>query len=189
MKAIGICGGAREEGNTVLITRMVLAELQKEGIEIELINLYNKEIKPCQACFRCADQAACLQTGDDFAACFQKLTEAEIIILASPVYTADVSFRLKAFLDRAAVVVAGNQGLLRHKIGASIAAVRRAGGMTAVDTMNHFFLNKEMILAGSTYWNMVYGQHLGDVYQDTEGVANMRNLGQNLAWLAQRLYS
>ncbi len=189
MKAVGFCGGARAKGNTILITQMVLAELQKQGIEIELINLYNKTIKPCQACFRCADQAVCLQEDDDFAACFQKMKEAEIIILASPVYSADVSFRMKAFLDRAAVVVSCNQGLFKHKLGASIAAVRRAGGMTAVDTMNHFFLNKEMILVGSTYWNMVYGQHLGDIHQDVEGLANMRNLGQNLAWLAQKLYA
>ena len=94
---------------------------------------------------------------------------------------------MKAFLDRGGVVVATNPGLLKHKVGASVAAVRRAGGMTAVDTMNHFMLNKEMIVVGSTYWNMVYGREIGDVMNDEEGMANMRNLGQNMAWLINNL--
>lgn len=66
-------------------------------------------------------------------------------------------------------------------------SVRRAGGMTAVGTMNHFMLNKEMIVVGSTYWNMVYGKEIGDVLNDEEGMANMRNLGQNMIWLLKRL--
>lgn len=66
-------------------------------------------------------------------------------------------------------------------------AVRRGGGLTAVDTMNHFLLNKEMLVVGSTYWNMVYGRAVGDVRQDEEGIANMRNLGENMAWLLEKL--
>lgn len=115
------------------------------------------------------------------------MVEAEGIILGSPVYSADVSSKMKALLDRGGVVVATNPGLLKHKAGASVAAVRRAGGMTAVDTMNHFMLNKEMIVVGSTYWNMVYGREIGDVMNDEEGMANMRNLGQNMAWLINNL--
>ncbi|WP_301789919.1 flavodoxin family protein [Bacteroides caecimuris] len=94
---------------------------------------------------------------------------------------------MKAFLDRGGVVVATNPELLKHKVGASVAAVRRAGGMTAVDTMNHFMLNKEMIVVGSTYWNMVYGREIGDVMNYEEGMANMRNLGQNMTWLINNL--
>ncbi|MCM1109288.1 MAG: flavodoxin family protein [Clostridium sp.] len=109
------------------------------------------------------------------------------IILGSPVYSADVSSKMKAFLDRGDVVVAANPGLLKHKVGASVAAVHRTGGMTAVDTMNHFMLNKEMIVVGSTYWNMVYGREIGDVMNNDEGIANMRNLGQNMAWFLKRL--
>ena len=86
------------------------------------------------------------------------MVEADGIILGSPVYSADVSAKMKAFTDRGGVIVATNPGLLRHKVGASVAAVRRGGGMTTVDTMNHFMLNKEMIVVGSTYWNMVYGK-------------------------------
>lgn len=78
---------------------------------------------------------------------------------------------------------------MKHKVGAYVAAVRRAGGMTAVDTMNHFMLNKEMIVVGSTYWNMVYGREIGDVMNDEEGIANMRNLGQNMAWLLKQTFN
>lgn len=95
---------------------------------------------------------------------------------------------MKAFLERAGVVVATNPGLLKHKFGASISAVRRGGGMTAVDTMNHFLLNKEIIIAGSTYWNMVYGKGVGDVYKDEEGIKNMHNLGQNIARILKKIY-
>ena len=94
---------------------------------------------------------------------------------------------MKAFLDRGGVVVATNPGLLRHKVGASVAAVRRAGGMTAIDTMNHFMLNKEMIVVGSTYWNMVYGKNVGDVFNDEEGMANIHNLGQNMTSIMSKL--
>ena len=124
---------------------------------------------------------------DGFAYIFSQMVEADGIILGSPVYSADVSARMKAFLERGGVVVATNPGLLRHKVGASVAAVRRGGGMTTVDTMNHFMLNKEMIVVGSTYWNIVYGKNIGDVLSDDEGMANMHNLGGNMAWLIKRL--
>lgn len=90
---------------------------------------------------------------------------------------------MKAFLERAGVVVASNPGLLKHKVGAAVSAVRRGGGMSTVDTMNHFFLNKEIFVVGSIYWNMVYGKDIGDVLNDIEGINNMKNLGQNMAWL------
>ncbi|MDE6396799.1 MAG: hypothetical protein K2K84_05975, partial [Muribaculaceae bacterium] len=78
---------------------------------------------------------------------------------------------------------------LRHKVGAAVAAVRRGGGMTTIDTMNHFMLNKEMIVVGSTYWNMVYGTNIGEVLNDEEGMANMQNLSENMAWLLNQLKS
>ncbi len=108
--------------------------------------------------------------------------------MGSPVYSADITSSMKAFLERAGVITATNPGLLKHKVGACVAAVRRGGGLTAVDTMNHFLLNKEVIIPGSTYWNMVYGKNVGDVFTDTEGVLNMHNLGLNMAWLLKTIY-
>lgn len=188
MKVIGINGSARKDGNTAIIIRTVFEELNKAGIETELIQLAGEVVEPCKGCFACKGRENCVFRKDAFARVFQKMTEADGIILGSPVYSADVSATMKALLERGGVVIATNPGLLRHKVGAAVAAVRRGGGMTAVDTMNHFFLNKEVIIAGSTYWNMVYGRVSGDVLQDEEGISNMRNLGQNMAWLMRKLH-
>lgn len=186
MKVIGINGSSRKDGNTAIIIGKVFNELNKEGIETELIQLADYEIDPCRGCFACEGRSNCVFAKDGFAEIFNRMVEADGIILGSPVYSADVSAKMKAFLDRGGVIVATNPGLLRHKVGASVAAVRRGGGMTTVDTMNHFMLNKEMIVVGSTYWNMVYGKNVGDVLSDDEGMANMRNLGENMAWLLKK---
>ena len=186
-KVIGISGSSRKDGNTAIIIGKVFDELNKEEIETELIQLTDYDIHPCKGCFACKGRGNCVFAKDGFAEIFSRMIEADGIILGSPVYSADVSAKMKAFLERGGVVVATNPGLLRHKIGASVAAVRRGGGMTTVDSMNHFMLNKEMIVVGSTYWNMVYGKNVGDVLSDEEGMANMRNLGENMAWLIKSL--
>jgi multimeric flavodoxin WrbA len=187
MKVVGFNGSSRKDGNTAIIIGKVFDELNKEDIETELIQLADYDIQPCRGCFACKGRGNCVFANDGFTEIFSRMAEADGIILGSPVYSADVSAKMKAFLERAGVVVATNPGLLRHKIGASVAAVRRGGGMTTVDTMNHFMLNKEMIVVGSTYWNMVYGRNIGDVLSDDEGMANMHNLGENMAWLIKRL--
>lgn len=187
MEVIGINGSSRADGNTAIIIRKVFDELNKEGIETELIQLAEYEIQPCRGYFACKGRGNCVFSKDGFAEIFSRMVEADGIILGSPVYSADVSAKMKAFLERGGVVVATNPGLLRHKVGASVAAVRRGGGMTTVDTMNHFMLNKEMIVVGSTYWNMVYGKNVGDVINDDEGMANMRNLGENMSFILTRI--
>lgn len=183
MKVIGINGSARKDGNTAIIICKIFEQLNSAGIDTELIQLSEYDVQPCRACFGCKGRGNCVFKGDDFAELFGKVIDADGLILGSPVYSADVSAKMKAFLERGGVVVATNPSLLQYKVGASVAAVRRGGGMTAVDTMTHFLLNKEMIVVGSTYWNMVYGREVGDVLNDEEGMANMRNLGQNMAWV------
>ncbi|WP_290379960.1 flavodoxin family protein [uncultured Duncaniella sp.] len=187
MKVIGINGSARKDGNTALIISKVFNEFNKEGIETELIQLAEYEIQPCRGCFACKGRGNCVFANDGFAEIFSRMADADGIIFGSPVYSADVFAKMKAFLERGGVVVATNLGLFRHKVGASVAAVRRGGGMTTVDTMNHFMLNKEMIVVGSTYWNMVYGKNIGDVLNDEEGMANMRNLGENMSFVLKNL--
>lgn len=187
MKVIGINGSARKAGNTAIIIKTIFTELEKEAIETELIELADKTIKGCMGCFGCKGKKQCIIKDDFFNDCFNKMVNAEGIILGSPVYSADITSKMKAFLERAGVVVATNPGMLKHKVGASVAAVRRGGGMTAVDTLNHFLLNKEVLIVGSSYWNMVYGKDIGDVINDEEGIMNMKNLGENMAWLMKKL--
>ena len=120
---------------------------------------------------------------------FERIKEADGLILGSPVYGADISAKMKVFIDRLGIASLGNPDVLKRKPGAAVSAVRRAGGMTTVDTLNHFMLFREMIIVGSTYWNMVYGKDVGDVLNDSEGMANMRNIGENMAWLLKNLHA
>lgn len=187
MKVIGINGSAREDGNTAILMNRVFEELNKEGIETELVQFAGQIIEPCKACFACGGQKNCVHKKDRFREIFDRLKEADGILLGSPAYSANVSANMQAFLERAAVVCDMNPGLLTHKVGAAVAAARRGGALQAIDTMNHFFLNHEMFVVGSTYWNMAYGQMPGDVKKDQEGLENMANLGRNMAKLIRVL--
>lgn len=189
MKVLAINGSARKDGNTAILINTVLKELNIAGIETEMIQLAGNVIEPCKACWACGGQGNCVHRNDSFREVFEKMKEADGILLGSPVYSANVSANMQALLERAAVVADMNQGLFTHKVGVAVAAVRRGGAMQAVDTMNHFFLNHEMIVVGSTYWNIGYGQMPGDVCNDEEGLANMRNLGQNMSYLLNALKS
>lgn len=187
MKVLAINSSARKDGNTAILIRTVFEELEKAGIETEMIQLAGSVVEPCKACWACGGKENCVHNKDMFTEIFEKMKNADGIILGSPVYSANVSANMQALLERAAVVADMNPGLFTHKVGASVVAVRRAGALQAVDTMNHFFLNHEMYVAGSTYWNMGYGQMPGDVTKDEEGLTNMRNLGQNMAILLKAL--
>lgn len=188
MKVLAINGSARRNGNTAILLGAVLDVLQAHGIDTELVQLAQTEIKPCKACFTCGGKVNCSFTNDGFAPLFAKMAEADGVLLGSPVYAANISASMQAFLERAAVVADMNPGILRHKAGAAIAAARRGGALFTVDAMTHFFMNHEMFIAGSTYWNIGYGQRPGDVRQDTEGLATMKALGENMAFLLHRLY-
>lgn len=189
MKVLGINSSARKGGNTAILINKVFEELNKEGIETELIEFAGQVIEPCKACWACGGQKNCVHKRDWFQEVFEKMKEADGILLGSPVYSANISANMQAFLERAAVAADMNQDeeLFKHKVGAAVSAVRRAGALQAIDTMNHFFLNHEMFVAGSTYWNMGYGQFPGEVDADQEGTANMQNLGKNMAYLLKAL--
>jgi len=187
MKALAINGSSRKGGNTADMLNVVLAELGKEGYETEHVQLAGSTVNACKACFGCAGRGNCVFGNDIFQELYDKMVKADAIILGSSTYSADVSSTLKAVIERASVVSDTNPGMFRHKVGGAVAVARRAGAMNAIDTINHFFLNKEMFVAGSTYWNIAYGRLPGEAMKDEEAVANMKNLGQNIAWLLGRL--
>ncbi len=188
MKVVAINGSARKSGNTALLIQTVFEALEIEGIETEMICMAENVIQPCKACGACGGQGNCVHHHDAFREILEKMKAADGILLGSPVYSANISSSMQAVLERAAVVCDMNPGLMRHKVGAAVAAARRGGSMQAIDAMNHFFLNHEMFVAGSTYWNMGYGQLPGDILKDEEGIANMRNLGENMAFLLKALH-
>jgi len=189
MKVIAFNGSARKDGNTAILINTVLQELQKEGIETELIQLAGQKIRGCRACYQCRKNKDkhCSVTNDILNDCIDKMLEADGMILGSPVYFTDVTTEMKALIDRAGFVARGNDHMFKRKAGAAVVAVRRAGSLHTFDTINHFFTISQMIIPGSNYWNMGIGGKIGDVESDEEGLKIMQVLGQNMAWLLQNI--
>ena len=191
MKVLAINGSARRGGNTAILLRYVMAELQAEGIETELVELSGATIHGCLACRKCSTKKnrRCSQENDMGNVLIEKMEAADGILLGSPTYVTDVSPEIKALIDRACLVSGANGGMFRRKVGAAVVAVRRAGATHAFDTLNHFFLITEMIVPGSCYWNMGIGREPGEVEKDEEGIRTMKVLGRNMAWLLKRTAS
>jgi multimeric flavodoxin WrbA len=189
MKVVAFNGSARKDGNTAILVNAVFKELKKEGIKTELVQMAGKKIRGCTACGMCFtnQDKLCAVKGDILNDCIEKMLEADGIILASPTYFTDVSTEMKALIDRAGFVAKANQDMFRRKVGASVVAVRRAGAIHAFDTMNHFFFISQMVVPGSSYWNIGVGLAPGDVKEDEEGIMTMKTLGANMAWLLKKI--
>ena len=189
MKVAAINGSARKEGNTTHLIKMVFEELQKEGIETELIELSGKNITNCRACYKCFERKdkKCNIETDMLNEIIEKMANADAIILGSPTYFANVSSEIKSVIDRAGLVGIANGHLFRRKVGAAVVAARRAGSTNVFDAINKFFFINQMIVPGSSYWNMGIGRQPGDVDNDEEGVRTMKILGQNMAWLLKKI--
>lgn len=189
MKVVAFNGSARKDGNTSILINYVLNELQQEGIETEVFNLSGRKIHGCVACRKCFDNKdqRCAVTGDVLNECIEKMLSADGIILGSPTYFTDVSTEMKALIDRAGYVAKSNGDMFRRKVGAAVVAVRRAGSVHVFGTINNFFLINQMIIPGSNYWNMGIGREKGEVEKDAEGIATMKLLGANMAWLLKKI--
>jgi multimeric flavodoxin WrbA len=185
MKVVAFNGSPNREGNTYQALKMVTDELELQGIETEIVHVGNKVIRGCTACGGCARNRneRCVLPGDEVNDFIQKMKEADGIILGSPVHYAAIAGTMKSFLDRAFYVTGVNDSMLRHKVGASVVAVRRSGGLPAFDQLNNFLMYSEMLIPTSNYWNVIHGRSAGEVTQDTEGVQIMQVLGRNMAWL------
>lgn len=185
MKMVAFNGSPKKEGNTYHALRLVAEELEQEGIETEIVHVGNKAIRGCVGCGHCFQSLdeQCVVKDDQVNEWVQKMKEADAILLGSPVYYSGVNGTMKSFLDRAFFVGGANGGLYRHKVGASVVAVRRSGGVSTWDELNHFLNYSEMLLATSNYWNVIHGRTPGEALQDEEGVQIMRVLGKNMAWL------
>lgn len=190
MKVIAFNGSPREKGNTSLMIRHLFAELNQHGVETEAISLAGKPIRGCTACYECkqTQNRECTIREDDVNDYIDKMGAADGIVLASPTYFADVTPEIKALMDRAGFVTRMNGDLLKRKVGAAIVVARRGGSIHAFDSLNHFFLISQMIVPGSNYWNMGFGLHEGEVEKDDEALETMKVLGQNMAWLLQKLH-
>jgi len=189
LKVVAFNGSPRKDGNTAILIDMVLEPLRAEGIETEVYQLGGKPIRGCTACYGCvqAQDERCTVHGDILNDCIEKMVAADGILLGSPTYFTDVTAEMKALIDRAGLVAKVNGDMLARKVGAGVVAVRRAGSVHVFNTLNSFFLINQMIIPGSCYWNMAIGRDKGEVRDDEEGVRTMQLLGQNMAWLLQKL--
>jgi multimeric flavodoxin WrbA len=188
MKVVAFNGSPRRDGNTATLLGVVLKELNDQGIETELVHLKGP-FSGCIACNKCFEKhnGRCAQDKDIVNQCIQKMALADGIILGSPTYFADLTPELKALIDRSGFVAKANGDLFKRKVGAAVVAVRRAGAIHVFDSINHFFLISQMIIAGSSYWNIGLGLAEKDVLGDEEAMAIMRTLGQNIGWLLKKI--
>jgi multimeric flavodoxin WrbA len=191
MKVVAINGSARKDGNTAIMIKHVFKELENEGIKTELVQLAGEKIQGCLACYKCftAKNKRCVVSDDIVNACIEKMEQADGIILGSPTYFAGCTAQIKALIDRAGFVSKANGEMFKLKVGAAVVAVRRGGAIHAFDSLNHFFTIGQMIIVGSSYWNMGVGRDMGEVEKDEEGLLTMSVLGKNMAWLLKKVHA
>lgn len=188
MKVLAINGSARLNGNTAIMLNHALSELAKEGIETELLQLGPKGIQGCMACYKCFENKDKRCTvKDEMNGIIEKMAEADGILLGSPTYFADLTTNMKSLIDRAGMVSRANEDMFKRKVGAAVVTARRGGSIHTYDSINHFFCITQMIVPGSSYWNMGFGREPGQVNGDDEGLATMRSLGANMAWLLKKI--
>jgi multimeric flavodoxin WrbA len=189
MKVLGINCSPRKGGNTEILIKEVFRALEKEGIKTEFFQLGGKRVSGCIACMKCKKEGdgRCHQKNDIINECIKKMNKADGIIIGSPVYNADVTTDAKALLEVSSYALRASGSPLKRKVGAGVIAVRRAGAVHSFDSINHFFLINEMIIPGSSYWNIGIGREKGEVLKDEEGMKTMKVLGENMAWLLKKI--
>jgi multimeric flavodoxin WrbA len=190
MKVVAFNGSPRREGNTARLLKEVCGALEREGIETEIVQVGGQAIRGCIACMKCKENrdGRCVLEDDILNDCIAKMVEADGILIGSPTYYADITPETKALIDRAGFVCGASGGLLARKLGAGVVAVRRSGAIHALDSINHLFGISEMVTVGSSYWNLGFGLAPGEVEEDEEGMATMRRLGENMAWLLKTIH-
>jgi multimeric flavodoxin WrbA len=189
MKVVAFNGSARKDGNTAILLNVVLEELKKEGIKTELIQMAGENLRGCVACYKCfkTKDGRCANDKDKMNKYIAKMREADGVLLGSPTYFSDVTSNMRALIERCGFVGRANDYILKRKVGSSVVAVRRAGAIPAFSSMNLFLHYMQMILPGSSYWNIGIGRDPGEVLKDAEGIQTMKTLGENMAWLLKKL--
>jgi len=186
MKVLAINGSPNNNGNTAQALQILLDEMQKQGIETELVTIGNKTIHGCIACWKCreAQNGTCVAfPNDSVNELMPKLVAADAIVLGSPTYFAGINGTMKSFLDRVFFVSLGNGGLFRLKYGTAVVVLRRGGGTSAFDELNKYLQISEMTIASGCYWSAIHGRAPGEIHQDLEGLRVLRVQGRNLSYL------
>ena len=189
MKVVGFNGSPRRKGNTFIAIGKVFEVLEREGIETENIHIAGEPIQGCDACGACqkTKDGLCKIDTDIINRCLKKMYECEGIIIGSPVYFGSVTPQVKSLIDRCGYAARAGGNLLKRKVGAGVIAVRRQGAVETLHQINNLFLLNQVIIPGSTYWNMGIGREKGEILKDKEGMDTFRVLGENMAWLLKKI--
>jgi len=189
VKAIGIVGSPRKNGNTEILTKHTLKAMAEEGLDTELIRLAGLNIQPCNACMACLKEERC-PIDDDLFPIYTKMKGAEAIILASPVYFSSATALLKAFMERTGYLARHSGRQFDGKVGGPLVVARRAGHNFTLAQIMYWFNYAGIIMPGSTYWNIAFGSRdKGEVEKDEEGLATAWTFGKNVASLVKKLYT
>lgn len=185
-KVVLLCGSPRPKGNTAQIVEECAKVIRDQGLETEIYSFAGKKIESCTACYRCREEGNCvLEDGLD--ELIDTIRESDGFIVASPVYFGTARGDVMAALQRIGMVSMASDGFLSWKVGGPIAVARRGGHTATLQEMLMFFFINDMIVPGSTYWNMVFGREPGEVWQDEEGIRTIRRFAGNVARLISRL--
>jgi len=186
IKIVGIVGSPRIGGNTEYLVAETLKVMEKDGVQTELVRLSDKEVKPCDACLSCRKTGDCW-IEDDLKSIFDKMTNADGIILSSPVYFGSATPQIKALIDRAGYLSVAKGRVFENKIGGAIVVARRAGHNFTLAQLLFFFLHQGMIVPGSTYWNIAFGREKNEVINDDEGLQTAQNFAEKMIWLIRKI--
>ena len=183
MKVLIVNGSPREGSNTLLALKEMKSVFESEGIETEILNIGKLDIKGCQACNYCYKGGKCA-IDDIVNEAAKKFEEADGLVIGSPVYFASANATVIAFLDRLFYSSGFDKTM---KVGAAIAVARRGGCSSTFDELNKYFTISGMPVASSTYWNSVHGRKPGEAAADEEGIATVKNLAHNMAFLIKAI--
>lgn len=183
MKVLLINGSPRPKGCTYTALNEVAKTLEQEGIETEIIQVGQKDIRGCIGCRQCKTNGQCV-FDDEVNVVSKKFAESDGIVIGSPVYYASANGTLISFLDRLFYSTLADKTM---KVGAAVVSARRAGTTATFDELNKYFTISQMPIVSSQYWNMVHGNTPEEVQQDLEGLQTMRTLGKNMAFLIKSI--
>lgn len=184
-KVILLCGSPRREGNTAQVLGECVKVLEREGIETETIMLGEMRILSCTACGLCTSGECSLDDG--LSEIIEKIREADGLIVGTPVYFGTARGDVAAALQRIGMVSMASDSFLSRKVGGPIAVARRGGHTATIQELLMFYLINDMIVPGSTYWNMVFGWAPGEAVNDEEGMRTVRRFAENVAFLVKKL--
>ena len=183
MKVLIINGSPRVNGNTSIAINELVKVFDSEGVETEVVQIGNKDVRGCIACLSCKANGKCV-FDDVVNELAPKFEEADGLIVASPVYYASANATLIACLDRLFYSTPFDKSM---KVGASVVVARRGGLSATFDELNKYFTISGMPVASSQYWNSVHGREMGQAEQDLEGLQTMRTLARNMSFLMKSI--